>query len=1165
MKIKFLTTPYLIKNEAITGIIKIMKISFIFLFIFSFQLLALNTEAQDAVIELRTNSMTVGQLINEIEKQTDYLVVYSNREIDADKIVNLRKKSDKVSSYLNEAFEGTDIGYDFENNYIVMMKKTRRNASTVAEMIRSAQQQGKTITGKVVDVNGEPIIGANIIEVGTTNGTVTDVDGNFSLKVADNATIRVSYIGYVEQEINTAGKTSFNITLVEDTQALEEVVVVGYGVQRKATLTGSVAVISDKILEDKGSLSSPLQAMQGQVPGVIITRNSSAPGDESWGMKIRGAVSANSSDPLIVIDGIAYEGVNAMRNINPNDIQSMNFLKDASAAIYGSRAASGVVLITTKQASEGKTRIEYSGSATGKYVGLQPHLMSMEQWADAVIQARTNDGYSLSDTWIQYAKLAQQYAGMYIDFANSPNPIPGSFTDVMDLPFIDTNWTDILFGPSASTQHNLALSGGTEKNLYRLSLGYMYDGSNLQWGNNNNSRYNIRLNNTFQLTDKIKLESMVAYNRQDQVAPSKLGNTLTSSYPQPGLPAATIDGKPYSWGTWLSPIWFAELGGDNNLKVSEINVSEKFTITPHKDLDWVTNLGYNTSNATRDIKNLAIKSFNYTGTKENSNVAVSQQANTTYQKTSSRRDFYSVSSYLNYAKTLNSVHNINAMAGMQYELTQYDYFGVQVKDIQPSLDAVNGAGDITLTDNKGTKWHEAIMSYYSRLNYNYMDKYLLEGLLRYDGSSRFKTNRWDMFGGASAGWRITEEDFMQNQSFVDDLKLRVSYGVVGNQSGIDRYEGQQLYNFASQSGALLGDGKATIINTNGKIASFGRSWERIHNYNVGLDFGMLQSKLTGSIDLFQKKNNNMLITITYPAILGDNAGYSNSGKFESYGFEGVLDWRDRIGSVGYNIGGTFTFYENELTDIGGTSVLAHGFRGQQQGYPLNSIFGYKYIGKVQTEEQRQEYLAKYLVGNTIGLTDAIRLGDNMYEDSNGDGVLDYNDLHWLGSDDPKISYSFHLGVNWNNFDLSVIFQGVAKRTIFRTQDNSWTVPMRAVYLNATDQSVGNVWSPETPDGRYPPYTNNGTINSYNYLPSSWTVEDGSYLRLKNATLGYNVPKIFLNKTKAIESCRFYVTGVDLFEISHIHDGWDPEASRGVSGVGRFPFVRTATFGLNLTF
>lgn len=1025
--------------------------------------------------------------------------------------------------------------------------------------------QTKHFTGTVLDEIGEPVIGASVLLKGTTMGTVTGIDGDFSLNVPENGVLVISYIGYQNQEISVAGRSTINIVLQEDRAMLDEVVVVGYGVQRRATLTGSVAVVSDKILEDKGSLSSPLQALQGQVPGVIITRNSSAPGDESWGMKVRGAISANSSDPLIIIDGVAYEGVNALRNINPDDIQSMNFLKDVSAAIYGSRGASGVILITTKQAQEGKTKIEYSGSVTGKYVGLQPRLMSMEQWADAVIQARTNDGASMSDTWIRYATLAKQYAGRYIDFDNSPTPIPGAFTDVMDLVFIDTNWTDILFGPSASTQHNLSLSGGTAKNLFRLSLGYMYDGSNLQWGNNDNSRYNIRLNNTYQLSDRIKLESMIAYNRQDQVRPSKIGNALTSSYPQPGLPAATIDGEPYSWGTWLSPIWFAELGGDNRLKVSEVNISEKFTINLSQNLDWVSNLGYNTASATRDVKNLAIKSFNYTGTKENTNVAVSQQANTTYEKTSSRRDFYSLLSYLNYAKTFDAVHNFNAMVGTQYELTQYDYFGVQVKDIQSSLDAINGAGDITLTDNKGTKWHEAVMSYYSRLNYNYKEKYLLEGLLRYDGSSRFLTNRWDMFWGASAGWRITEEAFMQDQSIFNDLKLRASYGVVGNQSGIDRYEGQQLYNFTSQSGALLGDGKGTVLNTNGKIASTGRAWERIHNYNLGLDFAVLKNKLTGSVDLFQKKNNNMLITITYPGILGDAAGYSNSGKFESHGFEGILEWRDRIGSVGYNIGGTFTFYDNELTDIGGTSVLAAGFRGQQQGYALNSVFGYKYIGKIQTEEQRQEYLAKYQTGNSIGLTDDIRLGDNMFEDSNGDGILDYNDLHWLGSNDPKISYSFHLGVNWNNFDLSVIFQGAAKRTIFRSQDNSWTVPMRSVYLNATNQSVGNVWSPETPDARYPTYTNNSTINNYNYQPSSWTVENGSYLRLKNVTLGYNIPKTFLNKTKAFESCRFYVTGVDLWEITHIHDGWDPEASREVSGVGRYPFVRTATFGMNLTF
>ncbi|GHU80505.1 SusC/RagA family TonB-linked outer membrane protein [Bacteroidia bacterium] len=930
-------------------------------------------------------------------------------------------------------------------------------------------------------------------------------------------------------------------------------------------MTGAVAVVSDKMMADKGALSSPLQAIQGQVPGVIITRNSSAPGDESWGMKLRGAVSANNADPLIVIDGVAYEGTNALRNINPEDIQSMNFLKDAAAAIYGSRAAGGVVLITTKRASEGKTKIEYSASYSHKMAGLQPHLMSMDQWADAVLQARTNDGYTESDTWVQYAKLTKQYAGRYIDFDHSSNPFTSAFTDVMDMPFIDTNWSDILFGDASSTQHNLALSGGTAKNLYRLSLGYMYDGSNLQWGNNNNQRYNLRLTNDIQLTDRIKLESMIAYNRQNQVSPSKIGNALTSSYPQPGLPGATIDGKPYSWGTWLSPNWFAELGGDNKLKVSEVNISEQFTINLVEGLDWVSNLGYNTSEATRDVKNLAIKSFNYAGTKENGNVSVAQQANTTYQKTASSRDFYSLSTYLNYKKLLNEVHHLNLMAGMQYELTQYDYFGVQVKDIQSSLDAVNGAGDITLTDNKGTKWHEAIMSYYSRLNYNYSEKYLLEALLRYDGSSRFKENRWALFWGASAGWRITEEEFMKEQSIFNDLKLRLSYGIVGNQSGIDRYEGQQLYNFTSQSGVLLGDGKATIINTNGKIASSGREWERIHNYNVGLEFGVLSNRLTGSADLFQKKNNNMLITITYPGILGDNAGYSNSGKFESYGYEGSLNWADKISSVRYNIGGTFTFYENELTDIGATSALAAGFSGQQQGYALNSVFGYRYTGKIQTEEQRLKYLNRFLIGNTIGLTDAVRLGDNMFEDSNGDGILDYNDLHWLGSDDPKISFSFNLGLNWNNFDFSVVFQGAAKRTIFRAQDNTWTVPMRGVYLNCTDQSVGNVWSPETPDARYPTYTNNGTINNYNYIASSWTAEDGSYLRLKNVTLGYNVPKSLLGKQKIINSCRAYVTGVDLWEVSHIHDGWDPEASRGVSGVGRYPFVRNVTFGLNLSF
>ena len=1033
-------------------------------------------------------------------------------------------------------------------------------------------QASRTIKGKVIDPNGEPLIGVSVTVVGTTVGVMTDIDGAYTINVpAEASQLKFSYIGFTDQIVPISSQTSIDITLQEDNQILSEVVVVGYGVQKKETLTGAVTVVSDKMLKDKGTLSSPLQAMQGQVPGVTITRNSAAPGDESWDMKLRGASSMSSTPPLIIIDGVAAESTNAMRNINPSDIESINFLKDASAAIYGSRAAGGVVLITTKQAKAGKTKIEYSGSVSVKSVGLQPELMSLKEWANALLQARTNDGYSDSDTWIKYAKMALANEGHYINLATSANPMAPAFSDVKDFVFMDTNWSDVLFGTAASTQHNLSISGGVEKSMYRLSLGYMYDDSNLKWGNNNNNRYNIRFSNKLELTNWFKLESTMAYNRQDQVAPSRLGQTLTGSYPQPGLPASTIDGRPYSWGTWLSPIWFAELGGDNKLKVSEINISELLTFNLTKGLNLITNVGYNTSNATRDIKQMAITSYNYAGTEINAGPTVSDQSKSSYEKTSSRRDFYSLSGYLNYTKSFNDAHNLNAMAGAQYEFTEYDYFGVSINDIQNSLDALNGAENIAMSGNKGTKWQEALMSYYSRLNYDYQSKYLAEVNMRYDGTSRFKTGRWDFFYGISGGWRITEESFMKGISWLDELKLRVSYGQVGNQSGIKNYEGSQFYNFTALNGALIGPNKATIIDTDGESASYDRQWERIHNYNIGLDFILLNGRLSGTVEGFMKKNNNMLISITYPAVLGDRAGLTNSGKLETKGWEGQLNWSDKIGKVSYNVGGTYTYSTNELKEIGGVSVLKSGFVDFQQGYPINSIFGLRYAGKIQNEEQRQKYLYRYGSANDIGIPDInlLRLGDNMFEDVNGDGRLDYNDLVYLGTDDPKISFSFNFGAQWNNFDLSAVFQGVAKRTIFRTGDNNgnetWRIPMKAAYLNTSNQSVGDTWTPDNTGAHYPQYSNNNTINNYNYQASSWAVENGSYIRLKNVTLGYNIPPAFLrSKVKAIEACRIYVSGSDLWEYSKINDGWDPEASRKVSAAGRFPFVRTVTFGLNVT-
>lgn len=1035
---------------------------------------------------------------------------------------------------------------------------------------QSVAQTLKKIKGKVIDVLGEPLIGVNVSVVGQTGGTITDIDGNYSLDVPAGAKLKFSYIGYEDQIIDAGVKAVLNVTMKESTEVLEEVVVVGYGAQKKETLTGAVTVVSDKMLKDKGALSNPAQALQGQVPGVIITRNSAAPGDESWNMKLRGSFSKNNSAPLVIIDGVESDDFS---QLNPGDIESINFLKDASAAIYGSKAAGGVVLVQTKKAKEGKVKVEYSGSVTAKFVGLQPTLMTLDEWCDAMEQARLNDNKKLADDqWLQYVALARQNKGHYINVEQSGNPFPDSFQGLYDFVFFDTDWQDIMWGTAASTSHELSVSGGNERSVFRLSGRYMYDDSNLKWGNNNNQRYNLRLNNTFHVTDKFDIESVLSFFRQDQVAPTQVGSALTASTQQPGFPSSTTDGKPYAWGTWGAPNWYCELGGDNKLKVTGINISEMFKYTFNEHFNAVATLGYNTNNATRDIQRTSIDWYNYAGTKKV--MTNPQQEESNYIKSNSQTDLYTLNAYANWSQTFADKHDIAVMLGTQYSFKEYDYTTTKAKNILPSLDIINGIGEVTLVNdnNKGPeKWQEALLSYFARVNYDYLSKYLLEGNFRYDGSSKFQPeNRWAFFWGVSAGWRLSEEALIKNLNIFDDLKLRVSYGTVGNQGGIDRYDGIQLYNFNQNKGALIGGEKISYIDTNGKLLSMDREWETIQNYNVGLDFGLFGNRLKGTAELFWKVCENMLIDVSYPATLGDKAPTANVGSFKANGFEGNLNWSDKIGKVGYSIGGTFTYTTNILTDNGGSATITDGVRSDREGYPLNSVFGLKYAGKIRNEEQLEKYLYRYTGNNTIDMPTNLRLGDNMYEDVNGDGKLTEEDYVYLGTDDPKISFSFNGGLNWNGFDFSVVFQGVGERTIWRTgssnkSNDAWRIPVMKPHLNSPNFSVGDVWSPENPGAYYPTYTNVDQINTYNYRCSSWSVENGNYLRLKNISLGYTFPAKWLEKTKFLTYARVYVTGSDLWETSKIRDGWDPEASREVTAYGRYPFTRNVTFGLNLTF
>lgn len=1042
------------------------------------------------------------------------------------------------------------------------------------DMVQTVSQAQKIIKGRVMDTSGESLIGVSVSIVGGTGGTITDIDGNYSLSVPAGSQIRFSYIGYENQTFDVGNRSVLNVTMKESSELLEEVVVVGYGAQKKETLTGAVTVVDGKMLQNKGALSSPAQALQGQVPGVFITRNSAAPGAESWNMKIRGSFSKNNSAPLVIIDGVESEDFGSL---NPSDIESINFLKDASAAIYGSKAAGGVILVQTKKAKEGKVRVEYNGSVTAKFVGLQPQLMSLDEWCDAMEQARLNDGKTLADDqWLQYVALARQNKGHYINVEDSGNPFPGgAFAGLYDFVFFDTDWEDIMWGTAATTSHELSVSGGNEKSTYRLSGRFMYDDSNLKWGNNNNKVYSLRLSNVFHLTKKFDLESVIFYHRQDQVSPTQISQALTAGTQQPGFPSSTIDGKPYAWGNWATPNWRCELGGDNNLRTSGVSINETLKYRINDFFDVVATLGYNSSTAIRDVKNLPVDFYDYTGTHLETRVEPNQ-ADSYYIKTASRTDLYTANAYLNWKQTFGN-HDLGAMVGVQYSMKDYDYTTTKVLDILPSLDIINGIGQMTLknTDNGGpSKWQEALLSYFGRVNYNYKSRYLLEGNFRYDGSSKFRPeNRWAFFGGVSAGWRMSEEQFIKNLGIFDELKLRLSFGTVGNQGGIDRYDGVQLYNFSAFSGAYIGDNRLSFVDTNKKLLSTDRTWEIIKNYNIGLDFGFLGNRLRGAAELFWKECNNMLIAVSYPGTLGDAAPTVNKGSFKAHGWEGSINWRDKIGSVSYHVGGTFTYSTNELVDNGGDAKITSGVVSNREGYPLNSVFGLKYCGKIQTQDQLDKYKDRYGNGNNnIGMPANIRLGDNMFEDVNRDGKLTEADYVYLGTDDPKVSFSFNGGLEWNGFDISVVFQGAGKRTIWRGGENNlkgkndnWRIPMMSWYNNSTNQSVGDVWSPETPDARYPTYTHQQQINLYNYICSSWSVEDGAYLRLKDVTLGYTFPKKVLDKMRFISYARVYITGTDLWEHSNISDGWDPEASRTVEAFGRYPFTRNLTFGLNLTF
>ena len=1037
--------------------------------------------------------------------------------------------------------------------------------------------QTGTVKGQVVDENGEPIIGASVLLKGTSNGVITDVDGNFTLNGVSKGTLVISYVGYKTQEISIREKRVLKITLKEDSELLDEVVVVGYGIQKKATLSGSVTQVrGDEVLAGKAT-QSMASAMQGTIPGLTITRTSSRPGNEGTNITLRGGISVNddANKPMIIIDGVeAYEW--ELSQINPNDVESISVLKDAAAAIYGTKAAGGVILVTTKRGKEGKTKVTYSGSVHANIVGERYPVASGQEWAQMHNLAVSNDyeygadhimGWKLSwpeEVWVALAN-GERIEGM----------VNGGYK-ILD-PFADQ--FDAVYGTTWGQSHNVMVNGGNDKVKVMTSLGYANDRSLIDVVYDGQKKYNFRTNLDYKINDLVKTEFNVSYDKRLTSSPQQgVGHGLQDMYLFPiyneygqfydtfgnnNLVAKMVEG-----GRSNNTEEIIRLGGKLTLDLNKyvkglsLQTSANFRIRHHKKIERQTHVTmYDWAGESTSIDG-------YPDYSQGSGSIYSQSSdNDCWVKNTLEETFYQTyNALLNYNRIFGS-HNIGVMAGLTGEKSGSEkYYQYRKGMTNDELDDIN-LGDVTTSEATGGRSEVGMISWIGRLNYDYKGIYLLEGLFRRDGSSKFsKENRWANFYGVSAGIRFSEFDFVKNWNIFDNLKLRASYGETGSQGGIGNYD---YYSTISKGNTIFGfDG--TKVNTAwiSSMTSLNRTWERVSTTNFAVDFAILNNRLSGTFEYYVRKNNDMLISLTYPQTLGASAPKTNSGGYRSNGWELQLNWNDRIGNdFSYNVGFMLSDARTEVTKYEGASAITWGKNKIVEGKPINSIYVFKTDGYLQSEDEVAEYYKTISGSGTLaptqGSNDQLRPGCVRKVDLSGDNAITSDDLYYYGDSNPHFQFGLNLGAKYKGFDFSAFIQGVGQQNLIR--EGSLRGPFVNWWMNQNEVYLNNTWTKENSNARFPILSFSGSVNNWNYSQyNDVNVMNVWYGRLKNVVLGYTLPKTWM-KRAGIENLRLYVSADNLWELTHVADKFDPEAQAS-TGQGKIDcYARTVSLGIDLTF
>ena len=995
-------------------------------------------------------------------------------------------------------------------------------------------QQAGICKGLVKDATGESVIGASVVVKGTTNGTITDFDGNFSLDgIKKGDVIVISYVGYQTQEIKWNG-SPLNVILKEDSKTLSEVVVVGYGTQKKANLSGSVAMVDSKELENR-PIQNVSSGLQGLMPGVAITGTNGAPGQDAGKIRVRGIGTLNEAGPYILVDGIETGTLSA---VDPNDIESISVLKDAaSAAIYGSKAANGVVLITTKRGKTGQTKISYSGYLSFQNATNMIERMGSYEYASLLNQALEAEGMSkrFNDTELQ------------------------KFKDGNDPLYPDTDWYDLAYKTGVQHRHNVNINGGSENVKYMASLGYLNQTGILP--NAGREQFNARTNLDMKINKRLSARMNLSFIKNDysDASSAYYGGSSDQIIRQLNLIAPWIVAR-YDDGTWGtisdgSPIaWL-----DSGMKVNRDN----YNFSGMAAVDYEIFDGLKLTLQGAYVNNLQNYNYfqKYIKYNENKESDPSQLDERFYKWDRTNYD-----ALLNYNKNFGK-HNIKGLLGWHTEKYNYKYQkAVRKKFPNNELTDMN-AGDASTQSNEGYTAELAMISWFARINYDFAGKYLLEANIRADASSRFaEGHRWGYFPSFSGAWRISEEAFMESakDSWLSGLKIRASWGQLGNQDALsgsnnDYYPALNTYNLDSKY-AFGGSLNSGYYQRKYRLETI--SWEKASTWGVGVDFTLF-NKLNGSLDYYNRKTTGIIMDVTVPKEFALDAYKDNVGSMRNSGIEINLSYNTKIGQVDFGIAGNFSYDKNEMLDLGGGDPnkyldATNGYSQRNKvGEAMNSYYIYRADGFFNSQEEADAYTAKY--GNPFGKT--FKAGDLRYVDTNKDGKLTADDREYCGSSDPKIIYGFNINAGWKGIDLSLMFNGAAGvKRLFDGYE---------VYGNFSGDAAHpatiwrDAWTPDNHDASMPRifYDTNSASSSRSVQSDFW-LQDTSYLRLKNLQLGYTLPKGWLNSV-GVENIRIYYSVENLLTFDKMKINIDPESTS--QRLSSYPLLRTHAFGVNVTF